>query len=470
MTLAERRTFGALGLAGAAVIAGLLLFAPTGLVAVVALPGAVAVALLAWGGLHGRTLAVLPLLFVAVFLIDAIFRIRDYADKDVDFQVFLKLAIWAAIAGIALVHVRQWLGSFVTPTNIPSIMFLLWLMATAAISASPAYSFVAAFSIVAWVLFSAYVFANFDRVTVFATIVASIVVFCVVSIAVYFAIPEFGHYVYWLNEQRYISARLSGIAGSANNMGRIAAFGLILLGLYAREFRRLHWLFVPVSGVIMAAALAMTNSRTSLMMVVGILSAVYVLKWRRLYLALFALGFALIAAALLLPFGNELGKLVARSGNLDEITSLTSRTDIWYAVFKLAEAQPWTGYGYGSSVFVLPQHEREVGFLTSHAHNLMLQLLLTTGWVGVALFSLSIVAVALRAAIRRDRDVLVLLCFVLFNGVTESSGFTTLANICSLAFAIAVTLPPVRVTESVPVFGRTRRIDAHHRPYQRRFS
>jgi hypothetical protein len=120
---------------------------------------------------------------------------------------------------------------------------------------------------------------------------------------------------------------------------------------------------------------------------------------------------------------------------------------------------------------VLPQHEREVGFLTSHAHNLLLQLLLTTGWVGVSLFSLSVVAVALRAAIRRDRDVLVLLCFVLFNGVTESSGFTTLANICSLAFAIAVTLPPVRAAESpIPVFRRARRSNAHHRPYQRRFS
>jgi hypothetical protein len=69
--------------------------------------------------------------------------------------------------------------------------------------------------------------------------------------------------------------------------------------------------------------------------------------------------------------------------------------------------------------------------------------------------------------------VLVLLSFVLFNGVTESSGFTTLANICSVAFAIAVTLPrPVHVPES-PAFamrrGQTRSYE-DHRPYQRRFS
>jgi hypothetical protein len=34
-----------------------------------------------------------------------------------------------------------------------------------------------------------------------------------------------------------------------------------------------------------------------------------------------------------------------------------------------------------------------------------------------------------------------MIAFVLLNGFTESSGFTTLANICTLAFAIAVTYP-----------------------------
>jgi O-antigen ligase len=473
VTLTERRAAGAVGVTGLVVVVGLLAFAPSGLIAVVALPGVAALAVLAWGALHGSRLAVLPLLFAAVFLTDAVFRIRDYADKDVDFQVFLKLAIWAGIAAVALMHVRTWAMTLLMPSNTPAVLFLVWLMATAAISPVPAYSFVAAFSIVAYVLFSAYVFATYDRVTVFAAIVAAIVAFCAISILVYFAVPEFGRYVYWLNEQRYVSARLAGIAGSANNMGRIAAFGLILVGLYARDFHRLHRLFVPVSALIMGAALLLTNSRTSLMMVIGILAAVYLLKWRRLHLLMFAVAFALIASALLLPFGNELGKLVARSGNLEEITSLTSRTDIWYAVFKLAEAQPWTGYGYASSVYVLPLHEREVGFLTSHAHNLMLQLLLTTGWIGVVLFSLSMVAVAFRAAIRRDRDVLVLLSFVLFNGVTESSGFTTLANICSVAFAIAVTLPrPVHDAESPALAMRRGQTRSHedHRPYQRRFS
>jgi hypothetical protein len=37
-----------------------------------------------------------------------------------------------------------------------------------------------------------------------------------------------------------------------------------------------------------------------------------------------------------------------------------------------------------------------------------------------------------------------MLAVVVLNGITEASGFTTLANICSLAFTIAITLPPQR--------------------------
>jgi hypothetical protein len=126
--------------------------------------------------------------------------------------------------------------------------------------------------------------------------VLSIVVFCIVSIIVYFAVPELGHFVYWDNNERYLSARLAGIAGSANNLGRLAAFGLILVGLYAREFRRYHRHFVPVSAFIMGLALLMTNSRTSMAMVVAILFSIYALNWRRLYLVVLLASLGLFRA------------------------------------------------------------------------------------------------------------------------------------------------------------------------------
>lgn len=455
MTLSSSNAIWIPCVASVLVVAALVAVEPSLLIAMVATPMIVAAAIIAWGALSGSRTATLLLVFMAVFLIDIIFRVRDYQDKGIDFQVVLKLALWGMIGLVALVNARHWLGGILVPTNIPWIMFFIWLLFTATVSPLPAYSAVAAFSLCAYAMFCAYIFATFDHVEIVAAMIAAIAAFCTVSIVLYFAIPEFGRYVYWLNEQRYVSTRLAGVAGSANNMGRLAAFGLLLLGLYAREFSSYsRWLTVG-AAIIMGVALVMTNSRTSMAMLAAILFAVYVLNWRRLYIALFAVSVVLVSMALLLPVGDEALKLISRSGNLDEVTSMTGRTDIWYAVIKLAEEQRLTGHGYASSIFVLPQHEREVGFLTSHAHNLLLQLLLTTGWIGVILFALAVVCVALRASIFGDRVVLALLSFVFLNGVTESSGFTTLANICSLAFAIAVTLPPARYeNEDDPAYQR----------------
>lgn len=442
MTLVGRNIVILLTFAAAAAVAVALIFEPSAFWTIAVFPAVALFCTIIWGVLTGERKATLLHLFAAAFLMHAVFRIRDYQDKDVDFQVIIKVALWVTVATVALIHARKWIGLVLQPVNLPWILFLFWLFATAAISPNPIYTLVSAFTVFASVLFCAYIFSVFDPVGVFATILAALILFCIVSIIVYFAVPEFGHYVYWVNQERFVSPRLSGIAGSANNMALIAAFALVITGLYAREFHQMNRLLVPVSAVVCGAALLMTNSRTPLAMTVVILFATYLLNWRRLYAAIFLVSIALLLVVAVLPFGQDfLLKSVSRSGDVGEVTSMTGRSAIWYAVLKLAELQPLTGYGYASSVFILPQHVNDIGFPTSHAHNLVLQLLLTTGWIGVALFTLSVIGVIVRASLHHDRTTFCMIAFVLLNGITESSGFTTLANICTLAFAIAVTFP-----------------------------
>ena len=419
-----------------------LVLAPSAILGIAIVPMVIAAVWLFLAAARGSPIATMIIVFAAVFLIDANFRDRDYADKAVDFQVLIKIGLWLTLACIALIHWPRWLAWMMTPTNLVSLTFLAWLLFTANASPLPAYSAVAAFSIIAYVLFSAFLFSSFDRAEIFAVAVLAITLFCLVSIAIYFAVPEFGRFVYWLNDQRYVSSRMAGIAGSANNMGRLAAFGLVLIILYVRDFRRFHPFFSLVSAAILSVSLLMTNSRTAIAMVLGLWAAEALLRWRRLYLLIFVLSAGFLTAVLILPAGDEALILMSRSGDPEEVTSMTGRSSIWSAVPKLIEGRSWTGFGYASSIIVLPQHEREVGFRTSHAHNIILQLLLTTGWIGVGLFCLSMLSVGLRAAFFADRTVLILLAYVLLNGITESSAFGTVANICSLAFAIAVTLPP----------------------------
>lgn len=459
MGAADRQAAFAIAGVFAAVMASIVIVDPGSLPVLIALPAMTLMAILVWGILRGNRLSTLMHLFVAVFLMQAVFRIRGYQDKDVDFQVILKIAVWATVAGVAALHARRWLESMLTPFNLPCVLFLLWLFATALVSPNPVYTLVSAFTVFACVIFCAYIFSMFEPLEVFTTIVLAIVAFCFISIIVYFAVPEFGRYVYWLNEEKFVSGRLAGIAGSANNMALIAAFALVVIGLYAREFHRMHWSFVPVATIICGAALVMTNSRTPLAMVFVILFMTYALTWGRLHIALLLVSIGLVAASILLPVSDQiLLKVVSRSGGADELTSLTGRTEIWYTVLKLIEQRPWTGFGYASSVFVLPEYANSIGFATSHAHNLALQLLLTTGWTGFVLFMLTIAGVGARAILHGNRVMFAMLAFVLLNGVTESSGFTTLANICTLAFAIAVTLPSMGVQY------------ASHPAYQRRFS
>jgi O-antigen ligase len=459
MTLIGRDLIIVIGVALGAIVAAMLALQPTALPTVLGFPAAAGAALLVYGVARGNRTATLLHVFAAVFLMQAVFRIRDYQDKEVDFQVIIKIALWITVAAVSLIHFRRWAYVLLKPGNAPALLFLLWLPLTAAVSPNPTYTLVSAFTIFACVVFFAYVFARFPAIDIFVTIVAAITLFCAISIVVYFVIPEFGHYVYWMNEERFVSPRLAGIAGSANNMALIAAFALVLLGLEAREFHRVNPLIIPVAGLICGAALIMTNSRMPLVMTCVIVATAWLATWRRLYAGLFALSAAFLLFAALLPFGQEtLLKAVSRSGSVGEITSLTGRTEIWYTVMKLSELAPWMGYGYGSSVFVLPAHMSDIGFATSHAHNLILQLLLTTGGIGVLLFVLTVLGTGLRAIAYRDRMTFGMLAFVILNGITESSGFTTLANICTLAFAVAVTFPSAR------------RAYENHLAYQRGFS
>jgi hypothetical protein len=101
MTLAERRITlllcAGLGLAAGAA----LLLAPSALLGILILPALLAAVWLVRGAAHESRLAVFVILFLAVFLLDATFRTRDYAEKGVEFQVLLKIGIWRLITIIA---------------------------------------------------------------------------------------------------------------------------------------------------------------------------------------------------------------------------------------------------------------------------------------------------------------------------------------------------------------------------------
>jgi O-antigen ligase len=191
--------------------------------------------------------------------------------------------------------------------------------------------------------------------------------------------------------------------------------------------------------VTLALTLLLSNSRTSIGITVVLLLVYLFAQARNLPYLLLAVAVAGIAVLLLEPHIEDIMRLLSRSGDAQEIATGTSRTHIWSVVKVLIAQKPSFGWGYGSSVFIMPQYARLMGHAAPHAHNMFLQLWLTTGLVGLVLF---VVAIASRFAIAlRNGELfaMVLMLFVVLNGLSESSAFGGVANITTVALCFAAT-------------------------------
>jgi len=84
-------------------------------------------------------------------------------------------------------------------------------------------------------------------------------------------------------------------------------------------------------------------------------------------------------------------------------TSLSGRTDIWEASLAALSERPLFGYGFGALFWrsdVSPETEaiwRHVGFESSHAHNGALDLAIQIGLIGLLIFTVLWVSVAISA-------------------------------------------------------------------------
>jgi O-antigen ligase len=78
---------------------------------------------------------------------------------------------------------------------------------------------------------------------------------------------------------------------------------------------------------------------------------------------------------------EHIAEKLSRDGDAKEVYSMNSRTQVWdYALDKLGES-PIIGYGQGCQRFIM----KDNFFPTHHAHNLVLNVALGTGYIGAIL-------------------------------------------------------------------------------------
>lgn len=377
--------------------------------------------------------------FVVVFLVEFIFRVRQYSDKSIDLQVMLKIASWCYIFLFAMLRIPKYIGALTSPPRIFWMILFAWALYSTAYSPNPSYSAIAVFSVVAFFLYFLSLETETDDLAATLAVPSAIAAIAFVSIIVYFADPSLGRMSEWQDGAYVIGSRLSGIVGTPNAMGETAALGLVLLAMNWREIGRrlgssIPFLFCLVCG----SALIMSNSRTSMFSVAAILGINGMMRTRYLPLiALLGIG-ALFCVLVLVPYSEQVMIALSRSGEISEIETGTTRAQIWDTVIKLANMKYWSGWGYASSVFVLPNYAAYMGQAPPHAHNIVLQLWLTVGMIGVVVFVIAFLAQGLYAAFRGDALAISLLGLVIVHGSMEPGAFAGIANMSTIALAMAV--------------------------------
>lgn len=378
--------------------------------------------------------ALIALISVNCFIVMTVFRIREYLSNEADFQTVLRLGIWAVSFGVCLMLYRLWLSRMLRFDNILFTAFIALNVISVTYAPNFNYSVGCVFSLVALSVLFYTSNAMLKVGTIFNTVFVVMSLVSIVSIIFYFAYPEFGRYREWQNDILVMGIRLTGITGTANHIGFISAFAL-LLAFYIRRrgynvLGKLFYIFIVFNLV----ALLMSISRTSVAaLAIAILTASYVRPSSGKIL-IAALGGIFLLSFLLLIDLDWLFSLLSRSGDAAEITSGTGRTSIWPVIIELIGRKPLLGWGFASSVQVLSDEADKVGFVVASAHSLVLQILLSVGSIGLFLF-VTMCVVKLYVSYRNNDDFVIAgLVFIFVIGLSESVPYLAAANTSTLIF------------------------------------
>lgn len=379
------------------------------------------------------------LLFINTFMAESVFRERSYADKSVDLQVVLKLGIWVFTFLFCVYHYRLWVHKLLKIDNVFQILLLGMICVSCLYAPNFIYSAASAFSLVSVLFMLLMAAAVLESAELIRQIIFGCSAVIFISIIVYFAVPDFGQMKEWVGNDLVSSGRLSGITGTANACGYISAMALLALYYYRSYLAKLdvtYWCLV----VINIAGLIMSNSRTAMVAVVIAMFIASLVNPTPLRLTVMCFGIcAMILAAVSIDF-DSLFRLIARSGDAQEITSGTGRTNIWLYALQLINQRPFFGWGYASSNTLIPDGADEIGFIANHTHNALLQIALSIGYVGLFVFLVLIglkIYYSFRTKVKLN---IAFITFLLVDGLSEPIAFQGPATTTTLVLATVLAL------------------------------
>lgn len=249
-----------------------------------------------------------------------------------------------------------------------------------------------------------------------------------------------------------LEQRLGGLAGSPNTLGRTASLALLVISVLVFRYQLPIYSWYILASISLAlTCLLLSDSRTALVSI-SIAIGFYFLR-KRLILGMIAIGIICITGLLLINIDipwRHLGKSLARTGQFNEVITLTGRTEIWYATWKAFIEQPMLGYGFGATKVLLPEVYRGYwGFTVTQAHNFMLQTAVTTGIVGLLFALMTLVRLGIAYVKSPKPFPILVLGYLLIYGLTEPGPVGPAPNILTLFWALSLCWDDIKDNSSV---------------------
>lgn len=375
---------------------------------------------------------------VVVFVLCANFRYREYGEKSVDFQVALKLLALMVALGLSLLAIRAIVRHLYFYGLAYWLAFYVWLVISATYAIAPAHAGIATLSLLTSFLYLCYLCVKFGPFRMIEVLVWAGLLMCVGSLVVYVAVPSFGRMRDWVGTEQVLTNRLQGIFGASNGAGSAAGTLLFLTAVYyvghPRASRFLGYATLATSLL----CLILSNNRMAIICL-AVSGTVYWLisgHFGRKLLFLLSAGMLLVLPVLLFP--DQIFSMLSRTGSAEEITSGTGRSRIWAVVLELIPQAWLIGRGYASAQHILPIHP-DLFEAAAHCHNLYLELLFSSGIIGLILFVWCILtSIVLTIRVGGARE-LALFFFFLPYGLTEPIiGGTTYLGLINWQAAIVL--------------------------------
>lgn len=276
-----------------------------------------------------------------------------------------------------------------------------------------------------------------------ASVLLALFAFTVSALLLYVFMPNYGVFAEELGDGVVVE-RLGGMS-QPNHTGRSAMLGLLIAVYFVRLPSAPRWLCWGLCGVFLLAGL-LAMSRTAL--VAGAVCLVIVnLDW---VLTRAGVVWACLAATLgvgaifgLAAVGydeliaQKLLGAVTKTGDVEEVTSLTGRSEIWERSIALIEERPLHGWGMGAAKVVLIDHLQST-------HNILLHPTLSAG-LGAGLLTLLLLIWNLVNVFTYPQLLIrALSAFLLISGLSEDTIYETFPGACTLLW-LTCCLWPVMV-------------------------